>query len=156
MTPLTIPRTFPCQILPSADGAVHGRLGHHGQVRRIMCQILRGYAHAYACAYACAPCLCPMPVPAPGTLPMTIPLPMPISMPMLTLCLSLTRRRVAREEGLAHHEIPGAPRPRRAPPPVGSHDQDRAALLARQGGVAPNLEAARGGEVFVCENGGGL
>merc|ERR1740115_330594 len=72
------------EVLPSADGAVHGRLGHHGQVRRLLCQVLRG-------------------------------------------------RRVAREEGLPHHEVPGAPRPRRAPPLVGSHDQDQAALLGKVG-----------------------
>merc|ERR1719272_2216752 len=72
---------------------------------------------------------------------------MPISMPMPmpTLCLTLTRRRVAREEGFAHHEVPGAPRPRRAPPLVGSHDQDRAALLGKVGWLyEARMEAARG------------
>ena len=103
-----------------------------------MCQVLRGYAHAYARA-------CARPSPYPMPMPMPMPIPMPISMPMPTLCLTLTRRRVAREEGFAHHEVPGAPRPRRAPPLVGSHDQDRAALLGKVGWLyEARMEAARG------------
>ena len=100
--------------------------------------------YAGSCAKYCEGTPTPTPVPVPDPHPMPIPMPMPISMPMPTLCLTLTRRRVAREEGFAHHEVPGAPRPRRAPPLVGSHDQDRAALLGKVTTRPGWMEAARG------------